>query len=143
MFMSDLSIIVRCGYVFASRLLKDYDISGGEQPILMYLAGNPNINQDAIAKHYMIDKGAVAKTLAKLEEKGFVQREINPDNQREKFISLTEKGQESISRLSEFLDTWNELLFKGICDEDVKLFEEVVAKIASNAIAALDVTENK
>lgn len=143
MYMSDLSIIVRSGHVFASRLLKQFDISGGEQPIIMYLAKKTNVNQDAIAKYFMVDKGAIAKTLAKLEEKGFVQREINSENQREKFISLTEKGQESVSHMSQFLNTWDELLFKGICDEDIKLLKKVVNKIANNAVAALNTTENK
>lgn len=143
MLMSDLSIIVRGGHVYASRLLKEFDISGGEQPILMYLAKNNNVNQDAISKYFMVDKGSIAKTLAKLEEKGFIQRETNPLNQREKFISLTQKGQESIVHLSESLDTWNELLFKGISSDEKKLLEELAGRIAANTAAAINNNEDK
>jgi DNA-binding MarR family transcriptional regulator len=143
MFMSDMSIIVRSGHVFASRLLKKYDISGGEQPILMYLAGNSNVNQDSISKYFMVDKGSIAKSLAKLEEKGFVQRETNRENQREKFISLTEKGQESIDHMGKFLDTWDNLLFKGISEEDKQLLGKIINKIANNAVEALGTTDSK
>lgn len=34
----------------------------------------------------------VAKTLTRLEDKGVVLREQNPNNKRENIISLTEKG---------------------------------------------------
>ena len=45
------------------RKLKEYDLTFGEQVIIMYLASHENVNQDTISKTYQIDKSMIAKTL--------------------------------------------------------------------------------
>lgn len=41
-------------------------------------------------------KGTVAKTLRKLEDKGYIERIINKDNRRKYILKLTKKGEEVI-----------------------------------------------
>ncbi|NLH00492.1 MAG: MarR family transcriptional regulator [Clostridiales bacterium] len=132
MLMSNLSIIVRGGQVYCTRKLSEYGLNAGEQYILMYLMGHEESNQDSIAKFFMLDKGAVARTLAKLESKGFIVRKVNDDNQREKVIKLTEKSFEMRDVLNGLLAEWNELMFDGISDEEISSFENIVEKIAAN-----------
>ena len=42
-------------------------------------------------------KGTVAKTLRKLEDKGYIERIINKDNRRKYILKLTKKGEEVIT----------------------------------------------
>ena len=132
MLMSNFSVIIRSGYIYASRELRHIDISGAEHPILMFLAKNPSTNQEAIAKYLMIDKGAIAKSLAKLEEKDFVIRTINKNNKRENIISLTEKGKANIEAMKKVLDEYYILLFKNLSVDEKNTFELLVGKIAKN-----------
>ena len=132
MMMCNFSAIIRAGHIFAARKLKHIEISGAEHPVLMFLGRNENSNQEAIAKYFLIDKGAVAKTLAKLEEKGLVERLVNPQNHREKVISLSEKGKEHLKEMKEVLDEWNSLLFKDLSKEEMDSFDKIVNKMAKN-----------
>jgi MarR family transcriptional regulator for hemolysin len=132
MMMCNFSAIIRAGHIFAARKLKHIEISGAEHPILMFLGRNSNTNQEAIAKYFLIDKGAVAKSLAKLEEKGLVQRLINPQNHREKVILLSDRGKEHLKEMKEVLDEWNGLLFKDLSQEEMECFEAIVNKMAKN-----------
>jgi len=132
MLMSDLSIIVRGGQVFSTRKLSEYDLNAGEQAVLMYLLGHDESNQESIAKFYMLDKGSIARTLAKLESKGFIERKINDDNQREKIITLTQKSMDIKDVLTDLLTEWNDLMYEGISEDEIKEFELITSRIAIN-----------
>ena len=132
MLMSNLSIIVRGSQVYCSRKLSDYGINAAEEYILMYLMGHRDANQDSVAKFFMLDKGTVARSLQKLESKGFIVRKINDDNQREKVITLTENALNLKQVLNELLVDWRSAMFNGLSDEEIAAFEKAVNKVAEN-----------
>lgn len=132
MFMSDLSIIVRGGQVYSTRKLSDYGINAAEEYLLMYLMGHSNTNQDAIAKFFMLDKGSVARSLQKLENKGFISRKVNDENQREKVITLTKKAFDLKDVLSGLLVDWRKEMYNGISDDEILAFEQTLKKLAGN-----------
>ena len=132
MLMGDLSLIVRGSQVYLTRKLSEYGINASEEYILMYLMGHNEPNQDSIAKYFMIDKGSVARSLAKLESKGFIDRKINDENQREKVITLTDKAQNMKGMLGEQLVSWQSTMYKGLSEDEIRVFENTVKAIAEN-----------
>lgn len=136
--MDNMSVIVRYCRAFAERKLKDYDLSFGEQVIIMFLSANKNVNQDTISKRYMIDKGMIAKTLNKLEDKGFVMREQNPNNKRENFVSLTQKGTDILEIMDSVLKEWNEIVYAGMSTEEIDSLKRLTGKMAANVAKYLD-----
>ncbi|NLT95876.1 MAG: MarR family transcriptional regulator [Clostridia bacterium] len=132
MLMSSLSIIVRGSQVYATRKLSEYGITAAEQYILMYLMGNRDANQDAIAKFFRLDKGSIARSLQKLESKGFIQRKVNDENQREKVITLTEKALNIRDVLNDLLVDWRKEIYNGLSDDEILAFEKTVEKVAEN-----------
>ena len=52
-------------------------------------------------------KGTVAKTLRKLEDKGYIERIINKDNRQKYILKLTKKGDELIPVLKREADHWH------------------------------------
>ena len=137
MFMSHLSIIVRHSKAFLLRRLQKYGVGCAEHGILMHLAKNDGVNQESIAQFYKLDKGAVAKTLGKLEDKGYIIRKVNEDNQREKIITLSESGKEIIKEMEEILEEFNTALFEGMNLEEIKMLEQLVGSVAKNVLIHL------
>ena len=132
--MEKMSIIVRYCKIFAERKLKKHELSFAEQVILMYLAAHEYVNQEAIAKYYMIDKGMIAKTLDKLEKKEFIKREKNQENRRENIVSLSEKGEGILGEMSEILEEWNKIFYDGISESEKAEFKRISDKMAENAV---------
>ena len=132
MLMGDLSIIVRSSQVYLTHRLSEYGINAAEEYILMYLLGHDKTNQDSIARYFMLDKGSVARSLAKLERKGFIVRSINDENQREKVIRLTDKANCMRETLAEQLVAWQNSMYEGLSEDERRLFETTVEKIAEN-----------
>lgn len=133
MFMNDLSIIVRHMRVFAERCMGDTSLGFPEQIVLMYLTGNDGSNQEQIVRFFELDKGAIAKTVAKLEAKGLVVSRINENNRREKTLSLTPEAQRILEHMREALTIWQDRVFQGIDPESKRITEESVARMAKNS----------
>jgi DNA-binding MarR family transcriptional regulator len=100
----------------------------------MFLSVHDNVNQDEIAKNFAIDKGAITKTIQKLEEKNLVIRIENYENKREKLVSLTKSAQEILEQMSSILSEWNTYVYDGINEIDRQKFEAIAEIIAKNAI---------
>ena len=143
MFMSDLSIIVRHSKASLLRRLQKYGVGCAEHGILMHLAKNDGVNQESIAQFYKLDKGAVAKTLGKLEDKGYIIRKVNQDNQREKIITLSESGKEIIKEMEEILEEFNTALFEGMNSEEIKMLGQLVSSVAKNVLNHLREGEDR
>lgn len=136
--MDNMSIIVRYCRTFAERKLKEFDLSFGEQVIIMFLSQHENVNQDTISKRYMIDKGMIAKTLNKLEQKGFIMRKQNPNNKRENIISLTQKGTDILNNMGDILKEWNEILYEGMSEEEITCVKRLTGNMVGNVKKYLD-----
>ncbi len=132
MLMNYLSIIVRHSKVFCERRLHEFEVGFPEQVILMYLSSNNEVNQDAIAQHFMLDKGAIAKTLRKLEEKDLIKRHQNPENKRENLITISLAGQGILAEMGAALNEWNQYFFEGLSDVEIRQYENITKKIADN-----------
>ena len=62
--------------------------------ILYLLWGGNCLRQEDIAAQTALDKGAVARSVARLEERGLVERWVSDQCRREKQVSLTPAGEE-------------------------------------------------
>ena len=130
--MDNMSIIVRYCRNFTERKLREFDLTFGEQIIVMFLSANENISQDTISKTFMIDKGMVAKTLNKLERKGYIMRRQNPNNKRENIITLTQKGSDILIHMNAVLQEWNQILYEGMNKEDIASVKRLTEKMVEN-----------
>lgn len=136
--MDNLEVIVRYWRSFTEKKLKEFDLTFGEQIIIIFLSKNENVNQETISKRYMIDKGMVTKTLTKLEDKGFILRERNPENKRENIISLTEKGACIINVIEAIFHEWNKILYSEMSQDDINCVKRLTNKMAENVSGYMD-----
>ncbi|MDY2631683.1 MAG: MarR family winged helix-turn-helix transcriptional regulator [Clostridium sp.] len=136
--MDNFEVIVRYWRSFTEKKLKEFDLTFGEQIIIIFLSKNENVNQESISKRYMIDKGMVAKTLTRLEDKGFIKREQNPNNKRENIISLTEKSAYIMEYINTIFDDWNKILYGEMSKEDIDCVKRLTGKMAENVAKYLD-----
>lgn len=148
MFMTNLSIIARYSRIYCERRLSNSNIGFNEQSVLMYLYHGDSVNQDTIAKHFMLDKGAIAKTLNKLEEKQLITRIDNPTNKREKLVEITELGKSNFDFYNSEVNELHRFLFEGLTKEEITQFTQTLETITKNAIKTIhgrmtDYDENK
>lgn len=136
--MDNFEVIVRYWRNFTEKRLREFDLTFGEQIIIIFLSKNENVNQESISKRYMIDKGMVAKTLTRLEDKGFIKREQNPNNKRENIISLTTKSAYIMKDINAIFDDWNKILYGEMSKADIECVKKLTGKMVENIVKYLD-----
>lgn len=90
---------------------------------VMIIYDNPNISQDQLVDQTGQSKGNMAKILKKLEDEGFIKREINPENRRKYMLKTTSKGDKLVPQIRQISLDWEKEV--GITDEDYKLKERL------------------
>ena len=87
------------------------------------------LSQEDLCDIFCQSKVTVAKTLRKLEDKGYIERIINKDNRRKYILKLTKKGEEVIPVLKREVDYWhNSVGLAKISDESMAVIRDVARK---------------
>ncbi|MDH6365143.1 DNA-binding MarR family transcriptional regulator [Enterococcus sp. PF1-24] len=137
-----ISILYRKNQVYLNEILKPYDISSTEQPILMYLYNNNGVTQEEIATYLQIDKASMARSIQSLMKKAYVSKEKDVHDHRCNKISLTKKSIDIRDSLIEELDHWNATLLADFTlhqqDEILDTLQTLVEKLEN-----LDLKEKK
>ena len=99
--------------------------------LLMILKERQPCLQTEIQEHLKIDSGAVTRHLKILEEKQYVTRQRNPENNREVLVHLTEKAQQELQQCTAKQQTVTEIIpstFKGRLSPVKRTFDKTRSK---------------
>ena len=123
------------GYsVYVNRNLEEFGINTTQLHLLFEIAHESNINQEMIATRCNINKGAVARSIRKLEERGLVKREIDENNRRQNRLSLTKDSEDILIKACGVLRDWEDsvILDDGYIKKE--LLQKVLKEIAVKTI---------
>lgn len=76
------------------------------------------------------NKSVVMRMIDSLEKKGLVKRTVNPEDRRENLLSTTDMGEQVVAEYHKIEKKLSCELLKGIPDEKVEVFFEVVEEIS-------------
>ena len=114
--------------------IAEYDLDH-EVRYIMMIYENPNISQDDLVIMSGQSKGNIAKALKKLEDEGYIEREINPDNRRKYMLKTTSKGDELVPKVRQISKDWEKEV--GITEEDNEL-KKRLKEIAINGMRLVE-----
>lgn len=111
-----ITYLSRCIQQELKNVVVPFDISVGEEPYYMALT-----KQDGLTKLVKVDKAATARMVKSLEQKGYITRETDPKDKRNKKIHLTERGRLKYEPLSRALKEFNQKLTSEWTDEQYEI----------------------
>lgn len=100
---------------FTVQTMKEDGIGTAEMDVIHFVRHNPGTTQKEMWEALKIDKGATARRVARLEEKGYLTREPNPLDGRSQLLYPTEKAE--ALRNSNY-----EWLLDGLPDDEKEVF---------------------
>lgn len=128
-----LSIIDRQHYIYMNHMLKDYNTSAGEFPILMKVYHEGKLTQHEIADTFYLTPGAVARTLRRLEDKNLIHRETDENNRRQNFVTLTDDGYEIVKHIINLDTQWEKEVCDFLSDDEIHTLKKTLDKIVKNS----------
>ncbi|WP_425448811.1 MarR family winged helix-turn-helix transcriptional regulator [Dethiothermospora halolimnae] len=134
-----ISILYRRFQVYINNELKDLDITSSEYIFLIKLYENGELNQEELSSIYYIDKGATARSLKRLEKKGYIKRFKDKHDKRSYKLALTEKALLVKTRIYKTLESWDKTISVDITTEELKKISSTLKKMS---LRALEETNN-
>lgn len=113
---------------------KELDL-GHDVRYIMFIYDNPNCSQEDLVNMFGQSKGNIAKTLKKLEDQGFIRREVNPENRRKYMLNTTEKGKNLVPEYRKISKEWEKEV--GISEEDI-IIKKRIKEIAINGMKLIE-----
>ena len=126
------SIIYRHGKTINDRMIRKFHLSGGQSRYLALICENPGISQESLVQYYQIDKGAIAKSIRRMEELGYIRREQNPEDRRAYCIFPTEKAHEVMDFCREDMKRMEAAFEESLTPEEIETFQRLLLRITDN-----------
>ena len=109
-------------------------LSTVEGMLLRWLGRQGRTRQEDLVVQLVLDKGAVARALGRLEELGLVERTVSDRCRREKLVSPTPEGQALAGPIQKAVEKWDEVCFQGFSPEEQALFTAFFTRITENVM---------
>ena len=100
--------------------------------ILEALSAAPDSSQVMLQQYLGLDRASINRYVKQLEGHGLVLRRTDPDDNRFSQVSITEEGRRRLVDLLRKRDALEELVMKGIEDEDFAVLQKCLARIQRN-----------
>lgn len=111
------------------RTMKDEGIGSGEVDLIHLIRHHPGLSQKEISQELRMDKGAVARRTANLEQKGYLIRKENPADKRSQLLFPTPQAEE-LKTSKAFVETvFYEWLLEILEEEEKNAFLETLDKL--------------
>lgn len=127
------SIINRHGMRYYDQELNSLGVGAGQQFFLVRIFENQGINVYDLAKCGHYDKATATRAIHKLEEFGLIRREADPTDGRVCRLYTTEKARPIVNSIYAAVRKWNDILTRGMSEEEVVLAERLMELMAKNA----------
>lgn len=128
-----VSLLYRYGQMYIGDRLKHLDIGKGQHIFLNALYKEDGLSQEALSDVVKIDKGTTAKAIKKLEEQGYVVRQLRPGDRRTYQLFLTDKALSIREEVREVLADWRHIISDGLSEDERAAAHTLFEKMSDNA----------
>lgn len=129
-----ISILYRKSHIWLNSGCAQYDLTAAQAVVILMVCDFQSVTQDDITKRLSLDKSVIAKTVNKLEERGFLVRSTNAKDKRTYDICPTEKAWQVYPALKEQLVHCFERMTQHMTKEEQKEFQRLLLLAAEAAI---------
>ncbi|MEK5079107.1 winged helix DNA-binding protein [Solibacillus sp. FSL W7-1436] len=109
-----------------TNILASHELSNANWSLMQYLANEELATMSQIAKYWDVEKPTVSANVKTLTKRELIQMKQGNDR-REKYISLTEKGERLYENISPEIKFLQNQLLKNLSDEQKELFEKALS----------------
>lgn len=115
----------------ANMYLYEHKITFPQMKILMFLNETPGNSMPlkGIEHYFDVSQATIAGTVARLEKKGFVEGESDPNDKRVKLAVLTDEGRRVCQDAHDIMGRSEEALVHTLTEEERIIFRNVLEKV--------------
>jgi len=120
---------------FAKRYSKEYDMSIGEWRIMANLGHLEPQSGHEIGAHSHLDKVQISRAVARLEKKGWIQREGDKVDRRRNLLTLTPAGRKVFNAIGKLALDFEDDVSASLTTEEYAALDRILKKLSKRAEA--------
>ncbi len=132
-FMKMLNNVSRSQAIYRHGRVSADDLQSGHYAFVLAICREPGRSQEELARELCLNKSTVARSLSCLEEKGYIMRNPIPNDKRQFAVYPTDKMLSVLPEVKRASAEWMSLLSDGIPEEELKIFNSVLARMEARA----------
>lgn len=121
----------KLGDAFNERLMP-FGITRIQWVAMYYLLNNKNLIQRLLGDKMDIKESTVVRLIDRMEKDDLVERTKDSSDRRVTYLNLTEKGKNKIEELIIEGEKMSDTFSKGISEDEIKVYNDVVKKMLEN-----------
>ena len=125
--------VLRAHRSMCEQLLCELEIHHSQHRMLMNLSRRKEApSQKELAGDFRVSPAAIAVTIRKLENGGYITRSTYDGDMRQNRIEITERGREVIEKSHSIFSSVDARMFDGFSDGDIDCFHSYLERIQNN-----------
>lgn len=116
---------------FCNEKLQEMGLTQGLLFFILYAGKHPQCSPKELTEALGMDAGYCARSLAKLEEKGFLVQARNPADRRARMVTLTEAGEKVFRASYDLFAQWDAQILKDLTPSQKAELMGTLKKIAA------------
>ncbi len=132
-----ISILYRKSHIWLNNSCAPHNLTAAQAVIILIVCDFQELTQDEITKRLGLDKSVIAKTVSKLEERGYMVRTANAKDKRTYDIRPTEKAWQAYPFVQEQIDVCFQRMTQNMTDSERIEFKRLLL-LAANTTISLD-----
>ena len=105
-----------------------FDLTPVQFAAMDRIAANPGIDQAGVAAQIAYDRATIGGVIDRLEQKGYVSREVSPRDRRRRAVWLTDKGETVLSEILPVVTDLQGSILPGLDQAERTRFLELTEK---------------
>lgn len=122
---------------FAKRYSQEYDMTIGEWRVMANLGHQEPQSAHEIGAHSHLDKVQVSRAVARLEKKGWIQREGDKVDRRRSLLTLTLSGRKVFNKIGELATDYEDDVCASLTTEEYAALDRILRKLSKRAQALI------
>jgi len=111
---------------------RDAAITPIQYAVLAVLARRPDLDQITLANQVALDRSTLGDVADRMEKKGLIRRIPNPQDRRQKLLTLTDEGAAALQTTEPAVGRVGQRILAPLSAEEQKLFLTLLGKIVDH-----------
>lgn len=117
----------------ADNNLKDHNVTLSQVRVLNFLwRENGSCSQKQIEDFLQVSHPTVVGLVSRMEQSGYIQTSVSPDDKRNKIVTVTDNGMALASELCRFMDDMDNRMLEGLSEEQQSQLADMLLTVAKN-----------
>lgn len=114
-----------------ARATPDHDVTPVQFAFMHAMMDTPGVDQITLANRVAFDAATSGSVIGRLEAKGWVRREADPQDRRRKLLFVTPAGAAALERMNAAVEAAQAAMLQPLSAADQKVFMRLLAQLVA------------